>query len=147
MMNNPLPIRDYLVPGKRAHLVGIGGVSMCPLAEVLRGMGLRIQGSDMSEGPSVQHLKSLGIPGIYHHIYDLGTIGQFIAVGKERMIPVVDKDTGEIRPGKILTIMVVADERICDGLYYARSMRLYRRLLENPRVLETPLDEVERDID
>ena len=51
MMNNPLPIRDYLVPGKRAHLVGIGGVSMCPLAEVLRGMGLRIQGSDMSEGP------------------------------------------------------------------------------------------------
>lgn len=95
----------------------------------------------------ITYLKSLGIPGIYHHIYDLGTIGQFIAVGKERMIPVVDKDTGEIRPGKILTIMVVADERICDGLYYARSMRLYRRLLENPRVLETPLDEVERDID
>lgn len=41
MMNNPNPIRDYLTPGKRAHLVGIGGVSMCPLAEVLQGMGLR----------------------------------------------------------------------------------------------------------
>ena len=40
MMNNSTPIRDYLVPGKRVHLVGIGGVSMCPLAEVLRGMGL-----------------------------------------------------------------------------------------------------------
>ena len=39
MMNNPKPIREYLVPGKRVHLVGIGGVSMCPLAEVLRGMG------------------------------------------------------------------------------------------------------------
>ena len=44
MMNNPHPIRDYLVPGKRVHLVGIGGVSMCPLAEVLRGMGLTVQG-------------------------------------------------------------------------------------------------------
>ena len=30
MMNNLHPIRDYIVPGKRAHLVGIGGVSMCP---------------------------------------------------------------------------------------------------------------------
>lgn len=62
MMNNPLPIQDFLQPGKRVHLVGIGGVSMCPLAEVLRGMGLRVQGSDMSDGPSVQRLKSLGIP-------------------------------------------------------------------------------------
>ena len=34
MMNNPKPISEFLVPGKRAHLVGIGGVSMCPLAEV-----------------------------------------------------------------------------------------------------------------
>ena len=59
------PIEDfhkYIQPGKRVHLAGIGGVSMCPLAEVLRGMGLQVQGSDMSDGPSVQRLKSLGIP-------------------------------------------------------------------------------------
>ena len=40
MMNNPTPITEYIRPGRRAHLVGIGGVSMCPLAEVLKGMGL-----------------------------------------------------------------------------------------------------------
>ena len=40
-------IHDYLVPGRRAHLVGIGGVSMAPLAEVLHGMGMTITGSDM----------------------------------------------------------------------------------------------------
>jgi len=62
MMNNLHPIRDYIVPGKRAHLVGIGGVSMCPLAEVLRGMGLHVQGSDMTESDTVRHLRSLGIP-------------------------------------------------------------------------------------
>ena len=62
MMNNPNPIRDYLVPGKRVHLVGIGGVSMCPLAEVLHGMGLCVQGSDMTESETVQHLRSQGIP-------------------------------------------------------------------------------------
>ena len=43
-------IEQYLVPGKRAHLAGIGGVSMSPLAEVLHSMGLTVQGSDMSEG-------------------------------------------------------------------------------------------------
>jgi pyruvate/2-oxoglutarate dehydrogenase complex dihydrolipoamide acyltransferase (E2) component len=48
---------------------------------------------------------------------------------------------------KIMTMMVVADERICDGLYYARSMRLLRRILENPVVLEERLEVVERDID
>lgn len=97
-------------------------------------------------GLFITYLKSLGIPGIYHHIYDLGTIGQFIAVGKERLAPVVDQKTGEIVARKIMTMMVVADERICDGLYYARSMRLFRRILENPVVLEERLEVVERDI-
>ena len=40
-MTNQKDIFSYLVPGKCAHLAGIGGVSMCPLAEVLRGMGLQ----------------------------------------------------------------------------------------------------------
>ena len=73
MMNNPNPIRDYIVPGKRAHLVGIGGVSMCPLAEVLQGMGLVVQGSDMSDSGSVEHLRSLGISiAVGHSAENLG---------------------------------------------------------------------------
>ncbi|MEG1988463.1 MAG: UDP-N-acetylmuramate--L-alanine ligase [Oscillibacter sp.] len=72
-MNNPLPIRDFLLPGKRVHLVGIGGVSMCPLAEVLRGMGLRVQGSDSSEGVAVKHLEALGMQiSIGHSAENLG---------------------------------------------------------------------------
>lgn len=73
MMNNPKPIREYLVPGKRVHLVGIGGVSMCPLAEVLRGMGLRVQGSDMTESDTVRRLCGLDIPvAIGHNADNLG---------------------------------------------------------------------------
>ena len=70
MMNNPKPIREYLVPGKRVHLVGIGGVSMCPLAEVLRGMGLRVQGSDMTESDTVRRLRGLFIPVSIGHNSD-----------------------------------------------------------------------------
>ena len=70
MMHNQPPIREFLVPGKRAHLVGIGGVSMCPLAEVLRDKGLVIQGSDVSESDTVRHLRSLGIPVAIGHNAD-----------------------------------------------------------------------------
>ena len=55
-------IQEYLHPGKRVHLCGIGGVSMSPLAEVLHSMGLQVQGSDMQDSPVVAHLRSLGIP-------------------------------------------------------------------------------------
>ncbi len=61
MSLSKVDIHEYMKPGVRVHLAGIGGVSMCPLAEVLRGMGLVVQGSDMNESPTVQHLRSLGI--------------------------------------------------------------------------------------
>ena len=54
-------IRDYIKPGCRAHLVGIGGVSMAPLAEVLHGAGVIVSGSDWHESDKVAHLRSLGI--------------------------------------------------------------------------------------
>ena len=55
-------IIPYLAPGRKAHLVGIGGVSMAPLAEVLHGMGMVITGSDQRQSVTVEHLRSLGIP-------------------------------------------------------------------------------------
>ena len=61
MMHPAADIRTLLQPGKRVHLAGIGGVSMCALAEVLQGMGLVVQGSDMTESDTVRHLRSLGI--------------------------------------------------------------------------------------
>ena len=51
----------YLHPGKRGYLIGIGGVSMSPLAEVLHGAGLAITGSDIQRSDKVVHLESLGI--------------------------------------------------------------------------------------
>ena len=61
-------IQDYIKPGLRAHLVGIGGVSMAPLAEVLKGRGVLVTGSDMREGEAVDHLRSLSIPVTIGHL-------------------------------------------------------------------------------
>ncbi len=63
-----LNIERYIQPGRRAHLVGVGGVSMSPLAEVLHGQGLVISGSDMSESATVAHLRTLGIQVTIGHL-------------------------------------------------------------------------------
>ena len=52
---------EYLAPGRKGYLIGIGGVSMAPLAEVLSGMGLVIAGSDMQESEKVAQLRLLGV--------------------------------------------------------------------------------------
>ncbi|MGN1002692.1 MAG: UDP-N-acetylmuramate--L-alanine ligase, partial [Oscillospiraceae bacterium] len=59
--------KGFLTPGKRGHLIGIGGVSMSPLAEVLSGMGLQIKGSDMNESENVLHLREKNIEVIIGH--------------------------------------------------------------------------------
>lgn len=60
-MKNNADISTYFKPGVRAHLAGIGGVSMCALAEVLQGQGLLVQGSDMADSATVKHLREVGI--------------------------------------------------------------------------------------
>ena len=54
-------VKKYLAPGKRVHLVGIGGVSMRPLGLVLKGMGLIVTGSDMNSSVSTDELIDQGI--------------------------------------------------------------------------------------
>lgn len=43
------------------HFVGIGGIGMSGIAEILHNLGYRVQGSDMSENANVQRLRGLGI--------------------------------------------------------------------------------------
>ncbi len=47
---------------QRIHFVGIGGVGMSGLAELLANQGYRVSGSDLRGGASVERLRGLGIP-------------------------------------------------------------------------------------
>ncbi len=57
---------QYFAPGKRVHLVGVGGISMRSLGPVLRGMGMVVTGSDRDE-TKAQELEQLGIHLIVGH--------------------------------------------------------------------------------
>ena len=61
MMNQSSVLKTYLQPGKRVHLIGIGGVSMRPLGLVLKDMGLTVTGSDMNSSVSTDELIRKGI--------------------------------------------------------------------------------------
>ena len=60
-------IAEYLKPGCHVHMVGIGGVSMRPLALVLKGMGMQVTGSDMNASGSTRELEEAGIPVAIGH--------------------------------------------------------------------------------
>ena len=67
MNNRNEELRAYLQPGRHAHLVGIGGVSMRPLGLVLQGAGMVVTGSDMSVTASTEELVGKGIPVYIGH--------------------------------------------------------------------------------
>lgn len=93
----------------------------------------------------ITNLKSLGINHIYHHVYNFGTTGLFLAMGKEKQIPVIERR--EMVTQKHLGFGLVTDERFCDGLYFAISMRKLRKMMQNPAALEAPLDSKVEDVD
>ena len=93
----------------------------------------------------ITNLKSLDINHIYHHTYEFGSTGLFFAMGKEKVVPVIKGN--EVVAQKEMGFGLVSDERFCDGLYFALSLRKLRRFMQNPASLEKPLDKKVEDVE
>jgi UDP-N-acetylmuramate--alanine ligase len=98
-----MPLFDeYLVPGRKGYMIGIGGVSMAPLAEVLSDMGLCITGSDMQNSEKVQELRGRGINvNIGHHAENIQPEYEFVV-----RTAAVHNDNPEIIAAKAMGIPV-----------------------------------------
>ena len=94
----------------------------------------------------ITSMGSLGIPPIYHHLYNFGNVPVFIAFGAKRTSYELDSDFQPVRR-RYIDYTVVVDERICDGFAYAAAFKLFRRYLANPKLLDTPPEEVFTDGD
>lgn len=90
-------------------------------------------------------LGSLGIPPVFHHLYDFGNVPVFLAFGAKRHEREVGPD-GSVNVRRLIDYTVVSDERISDGFYYALGLKLMRRYLSNPERLDAPPEKVARDI-
>ena len=89
---------------------------------------------------------SLGIPPIYHHLYDFGNLPVFGAFGCKRRALEVQED-GSVVQRKYIDVKFTLDERIVDGYYYAAFFKHYRSILRHPEILDVPPQELISDID
>ena len=94
----------------------------------------------------ITSMGSLGIPAIYHHLYDFGTLPIFISYGSVFTADAIKRD-GTRERHHFVTFKVVCDERICDGYYYASAFKRIKRYLLHPEVLDNFTETVAEDIE
>lgn len=88
----------------------------------------------------LSNLGSIKGPAVYHHLNNYGTNSIMITVGtlhKEEMV--MPDGTKQIRD--VLDFGATLDERIADGFYFVRSLRLVKYIFAHPELLDKPFSE------
>ena len=86
------------------------------------------------------NLGSIKLKSGYHHLTNWGTTSLFIVIGEIKDRPFTDAD-GNTEMRISVDIGLTVDERISDGYYCSKSVQLLKKLLEEPELLELPLEE------
>ena len=79
----------------------------------------------------ISNLGSIGLKAGYHHLCNWGTNSIFVVLGEKKIV-----DGREV-----MDLGITLDERIADGYYYSKTIKLLKYLLQNPELLETPAKE------
>lgn len=92
----------------------------------------------------VTSMGSLGIPPIYHHLYNFGNVPVYCSFGVKQRRSELLRD-GTVAEHSYIDVNFVLDERICDGYYYAAALKYMKRFFRDPWLLDTPPAEVKED--
>ena len=84
----------------------------------------------------VTNVGSIGIDAPLHHLFNAGTCGLFVALGKIRKV-LVPTEEGTVERA-VMTVTFTFDDRIVDGIYCPRAVDLLRGFVEHPEQLEEP---------
>jgi UDP-N-acetylmuramate--alanine ligase len=106
---------------ERIHFVGIGGIGMCGLAELLRAQGYAVTGSDLADGATVARLRALGVPVAIGH--EAGHVGGADVVVVSSAVRATNPELVEARQRGIPVIpraeMLAEVMRLVDGIAVA----------------------------
>lgn len=92
----------------------------------------------------ITDMGSTGLGSVFHHVYNFGTCSVFCCLGKKgRKLKL--NDEGKVVHARTLNLRFVVDERICDGYYYAVTIRDLLKLLKKPEALLAPPEQVVTD--
>lgn len=90
----------------------------------------------------VSNLGSIKCGAIYHNITDFGTCSSLTTMGEIKDEEVIINGKKEIR--KMCEFGINFDERVADGYYFAKSVKMLQYILNNPKMLE---EQVSKKID
>lgn len=88
----------------------------------------------------ISNLGSIKMHAQYHHLAEWGTNSLFLIIGEKKQEPTFDKD-GNMTLKEVIPLGITVDERIADGVYFAKTIARLRELLANPEELEKPFKE------
>ncbi|MCR4896434.1 MAG: 2-oxo acid dehydrogenase subunit E2 [Lachnospiraceae bacterium] len=88
----------------------------------------------------VSNLGSIKLHAGYHHLTNWGTTSVFCVIGEMKKRPFYDEE-GNVTMRMSVDLGLTVDERISDGYYCSKTIRLLKKLLEEPELLEKTLEE------
>ena len=88
----------------------------------------------------LSNLGSIKLRSGYHHLTNWGTTSLFVVVGEMKKRPFYD-DEGNAEFRNSVDLGLTIDERLADGYYYSKSVRMLKYILEHPECLEKPFSE------
>ena len=83
------------------------------------------------------NLGSIQMNADYHHLFNWGTISFFVTIGQKKTRPFFKED-GSYEMRNTIKLGLTIDERIADGYYFAKTLRLVRKMFEHPELLDLP---------
>ena len=87
----------------------------------------------------ITNLGSIKMNADYHHLYNWGTVSFFLVIGEKKNRPFFHED-GSYELHNTIKLGLTVDERIADGYYFAKTLRLMRHLVAHPELLDLPAD-------
>lgn len=88
----------------------------------------------------LSNLGSIKLKCGYHHLTNWGTTSAFLVIGEKKVRPFYDEN-GNVQMKDSVDIGLTVDERIADGYYFSKTVKLLKKILENPELLEKPFGE------
>ena len=88
----------------------------------------------------ISNLGSIKLKCGYHHLTNWGTNSVFCIIGEKKRDPLLQED-GSVALREVVELGLTIDERIADGYYYSKTIRLLKKLLSEPELLEAPMNE------
>ncbi len=89
----------------------------------------------------ISNLGSIKMHASYHHLANWGTNSLFAVVGEKKKRPFYNED-GSFELRETIDLGLTIDERIADGVYFAKSIKILKKLIENPELLDRPINEI-----